>query len=100
MPTFVFSYRGPAGFTPNPENVSAWRAWFATMGDELIDLGKPVAAVDSIGNTSSESTRLGGYSVIQAADLEAAKVIAKGCPLLDRKGGVEIGELAEVPDVD
>ncbi|MGA8725756.1 MAG: hypothetical protein WB565_11990 [Acidimicrobiales bacterium] len=100
MPTFVFSYRGPAGYIPNAETSSAWRAWFDSMGNQLVDLGKPVVGLDTVGNTSSESTELGGYSVIRADSLEAAKVIAKGCPQLDRNGGVEIGELGEVPDVD
>ncbi len=100
MPTFVFSYRGPAGYIPSPEAASAWRAWFDSMGDQLVDFGKPVVGLDTVGNTSSESTVLGGYSVIRADSLEAAKVIAKGCPQLDRNGGVEIGELGEVPDVD
>jgi YCII-related domain len=100
MPPFVFSYRGPAGYVPNLEVAAAWMAWFDSMGDQLVDPGKPVVALDSVGNTSSESTQLGGYSVIRADNLEAAKVIAKGCPQLDRNGGVEIGELGEVPDLD
>ena len=100
MPTYVFSYRGPAGYTPTPEAATAWMAWFDSMGDQLVDMGKPVVALDAVGNTSSESTRLGGYSLISATDLEAAKVIAKGCPQIDRDGGVEIGELGEVPNLD
>jgi hypothetical protein len=100
MPNFLFSYRGPAGYIPSPEAASAWRAWFDSMGDQLVDLGKPVVTLDSVGNCSSESTDLGGYSLIRAADIEAAKVIAKGCPQLDREGGVEIGQLGEVPATD
>lgn len=34
--------------------------------------------------------------MIQADDLEAATVIAKGCPHMER-GGVEVGELDEIP---
>ena len=98
MPTYVFSYRGPAGYTPNPETISAWWAWFEGMGDQIVDMGKPVVALDTVGNTDPESTQLGGYSVIRADNLEAAKVIAKGCPHLERDGGVEIGELGEVHD--
>jgi hypothetical protein len=100
MPTYVFSYRGPKGYTPDPDSISAWWAWFENMGDRLVDMGKPVVAVDAVGDTSPEGTQLGGYSLIRAEDLEAAKVIAKGCPHLDRDGGVEIGELGEVHNLD
>ena len=100
MPTFVFTYRATPGFTPNPESASAWMDWFDSMGDQVVDIGKPVAALDTVGDCSSESTQLGGYSVIRADDLEAAVVIAKGCPVLDRDGGVEIGLLGDVPTID
>jgi hypothetical protein len=36
---------------------------------------------------------LGGYSLITAADLEAAVILGKGCPFLENGGGVEVGEL-------
>jgi hypothetical protein len=68
------------------------------MGDHLVVLGQPAIAQDSIGNCRPDSTVLGGYSIIQADDLDAAVAVAKGCPVLDRDGGVEIGELGEVPD--
>jgi len=35
--------------------------------------------------------------VIHADDLEAATAIAKGCPHLERGGGVEVGQLGDVP---
>jgi hypothetical protein len=67
------------------------------MGDQLVDLGKPAAARAAIGNCDPASTELDGYSLISAENLEAAMAIAKGCPHLDRNGGVEIGQLGEVP---
>ncbi len=100
MPTFVFSYRGPVGYIPSGESTSAWMSWFDSMGDQLVDLGKPVVALDTVGNCSPDSTQLGGYSLIRAEDLEEATVIAKGCPHLDRDGGVEIGQLGDVPATD
>jgi hypothetical protein len=100
MPTFVLTYRTPTGYTPTPETASTWMAWFEGMSDALVDMGKPVISRNSLGNCSSQSTQLGGYSVIQADDLETATVVAKGCPHLSRNGGVEIGQLGEIPDVD
>jgi hypothetical protein len=97
MPTFVLTYRSPSGYSPSPESTAAWQAWFAGMGDRLVELGKPVIAQASVGNCASDSTELGGYSLVDAADLDAAVEMAGGCPHLARNGGVEVGLLGEVP---
>lgn len=97
MPTFVFTYRNAVGYTPSPETRAAWVAWFDGMGDQLADQGKPVIARTTLGDCRPDTTELGGYSVIQADDLEAAAAVAKGCPHVSREGGVEVGQLGEVP---
>jgi hypothetical protein len=97
MPTFVLTYRHPNGYTSTPESAAAWMSWFEEMGDQLVELGKPVLARTSVGNCSADATELGGFSLIQADDMESAVVLAKGCPDLGRGGGVEVGQLGEVP---
>jgi len=82
MPMFVLAYRNRPGYTPTPQTQAAWHAWFGSMGDQLADMGKPVIAEAALGNCSRESTEMGGYSLIEADDLEAATAIAKGCPHL------------------
>ncbi len=96
MPMFVLTYRSRPGYTPTPQTQAAWHAWFGSMGDHLADMGKPVIAQAAVGDCSRDSTEMGGYSLIQADDLEAATAIAKGCPHLEHSGGVEIGQLGEV----
>jgi len=39
---------------------------------------------------------VGGYSIIEAADLDAATKLAQGCPIFEDGGCVEIRELAMV----
>jgi hypothetical protein len=97
MPTFVLSYRNPAGYAPSQESTAAWMAWFDAIGEQLVDLGKPVVDRTALGNCASDSTQLGGYTLISADDLDGALAIAKGCPHLDRGGGVEVGQLGEIP---
>ena len=97
MPQYVLTYRNPTGYTPSAETRAAWIAWFDGIGDHLVEQGKPAVARASLGNCSPASTELGGYSVIEADDLAAAAAVAKGCPHLDRGGGVEVGQLGEVP---
>ena len=97
MSTFVLTYRAPKGYTiGSPEVMPQWRAFFEGMGASISDLGKPVMEASVLGNAGTD-TRLGGYTVITAEDLEAAISIAKGCPFLGIGGGVEVGLLGEVP---
>ena len=96
MPSFVFTYRTQPDTARTPESTAAWRSWFDTMGDHLADLGKPGIESAAVGNCGP-GTRLGGYSLITADDLDAALTVAKGCPGLTRGGGVEVAQLGEVP---
>jgi hypothetical protein len=40
---------------------------------------------------------IGGYFVVQASDLGAAVEIAKGCPILENRGSVEVRALMMTP---
>ncbi len=98
MPEFVLAYRRPVGYTPTADSAAAWQAWFASMGGQLADLGKPVTGRQVLlGDCDPGRTQLGGYSLISADDMDAAIAIASGCPHLGGDGGVEIGQLGEVP---
>lgn len=96
MAKFLFSYRMSRDYTPGrPEMVTAWKTWFQGMGGSLLELGNPVFESSTLGNCGSQ-TQLGGYSIIEADDLQAAEAIGKGCPALDADGGVEVGVITEL----
>lgn len=90
MSTFLFSYRMPKNYRPSADTLAAWKAWFDSMGANLVDRGNPVFESDTLGDCGAD-TRLGGYSLITADDLEAAVALAKGCPAC----GVEVGVITE-----
>jgi hypothetical protein len=96
MTTFLFAYRMPKDYTPGrPETVAAWTAWFEGMGASVAHPGQPVIESATLGDCGDD-TRLGGYSLITADNLEAALVLAKGCPALQEGAGVEVGVIAEL----
>jgi hypothetical protein len=99
MATYVLSYRNPKGYTPTPQTRAQWMAWFDGMGDALVNLGQPVGLRSNLGNCDSDTTELGGYSIVSAPDLATAVAIAEGCPALGRDGGIEVGELLDVTPV-
>jgi hypothetical protein len=97
MASFVFTYRAPKQYTPRQtEVVAQWKAFFQGMGGHLVAMGNPVFTRETVGTTSD--TVLGGYSLVDADDLDAALAIARGCPLVARGGGVEVGELTSVDE--
>ncbi len=97
MPNFVLSYRSSKGYIPSEDSRAAWMSWFDGMGHHLVELGRPVFERTTIGECRPAHTELGGYSIIEADDFDAALAIAKGCPSLERDGGVEVGLLADIP---
>jgi hypothetical protein len=91
MSTFVFIYRAPKNYTPSEDAIAQWGAWFESMGDSVVDRGNRVVDRTTLGG--APDTVLGGYSLVRADDLDAAVALAKGCPILEQSGGVEVGEL-------
>jgi YCII-related domain len=80
MAKFLYLYSGgEMAETPEAqqEQMQAWTAWFGTLGDSVVDIG---------------TSRLGGYSIINAESLDEAATQAKGCPVLQSGGSVEVYE--------
>lgn len=100
MPKFVFIYHG-GGRPETPEEgkkvMAAWTEWMAGIGEDLVDGGNPVGmsktvSADGIVDDGGANP-VSGYSLVTAADIDAACKIAKGCPILDGgKGTVEVAE--------
>lgn len=104
MAKFLFVYHG--GATPgSPEEgakaMAAWNAWFGKIGDAVIDPGNPVGQSHTVSSggavANGGANPVSGYSVLNAADVEAAKAIAAECPMvLDGSGSVEVAEIVEM----
>lgn len=101
MATFLFAYRrakdSPVQALSDVDSdlMAAWNAWHDSMGANLVDRGNPSYESTTLGNCGPDTT-LGGYSLVTADDLESAVTLAKGCPALERGGGVEVGALTIV----
>ena len=98
MPKFLFSYRVPRDYQPGAESGQAWEAWFESLSSSRIDAGYAVVATQALGKLDDVQTRLGGYSLVTAEDIEGAAALAKGCPAIQLGGGVEIGAVPDFID--
>jgi len=105
MSEYVFLYRGgETGRSPEriQQSMQKWMAWFKDMtekghvknqGQPLERAGKLVkgsqkAVVD--GPFAETKDVIGGYSIIEAKDLNEAVELSKGCPILEVEGAVEV----------
>jgi hypothetical protein len=97
MAKYVFSYRVPSDYVPGAETAAEWQVWFGGMGSALVNLGHAVFDYASIGEVGGDGSRMVGYSVVAAEDMDSALALAKDCPALRVRGGVEVGPVVEAP---
>jgi hypothetical protein len=105
MNEFLFLYRG-SGPKRSPEvaqqTMQKWMAWFKELADKghIKDRGQPLersgkvvkaknkAVID--GPFTEAKDVVGGYTLIEARDLDQAVELSKGCPILEVDGSVEV----------
>ena len=106
MNEFILLYRGGMDrSTASPEQMEAqmkrWQDWFAELTKEgsLKDWGAPLqregktvasGGVITDGPYAEGKEIIGGFSIIKAADISDAAKIAKGCPVFQVGGTVEV----------
>jgi hypothetical protein len=100
MAKYLFVYHG-GGVPPTKEAQAKamhdWGAWFGSMGKAVIDGGNPVGKSTTVLSNGSVVNNGGanptsGYSLIEAASLDDAVAMAKGCPILSVGGSVELAQ--------
>jgi YCII-related domain len=83
MTRFIVLYVGPS--TSPDASHEGWPAWFAKLGDKLVDRGSPLAAGSaqrSDGSTDAAAAHVNGYSLIQADDMDEALGLVSDHPYL------------------
>ena len=110
MKEFLFVYRNDykAQPKPTPEQGQAimkkWMDWLggiqakgnlASQGNVLGSAGKVVKPNKTVtdGPYTEIKELIGGYSVIKTETIDEAAEIAKGCPILEDGGNVEVREI-------
>ncbi|HUK21658.1 MAG TPA: YciI family protein [Gemmatimonadales bacterium] len=83
------------------QTMKQWQAWFKQLSDNgklknlgqpLDDEGKVVGSKKTITDGPYMETKdvVGGYSLIEARDLDEAAKLAQGCPIFEVGGSVEV----------
>ena len=105
MSDFLFIYRGqrPGQRTPEEmqQTMQKWTAWLKALGDKghLKDLGNPLDPAGKVvrhdktvtdGPFAEAKDLVGGYTLVSTKDLAHAAELAKGCPIFEFGGSVEV----------
>lgn len=103
MAKFVLTYHGGGGMETTEAEMAAvmakWEAWYGELGSSILDGGNPFGEtknVDSNGVTGANDNPATGYTIIDAADIDAAVAAAKGCPILEAGGSVEVAQAIDM----
>lgn len=111
--SFLYIFRG--GADPNqmsPEdmqrNMDAWFAWMGDLrkkghlqaGEPLQDGGKVLKGKGgrsvTDGPYAEGKEEVGGYLLVTARDLNEAAELAKGCPIFENDGSVEVRAIQDM----
>jgi hypothetical protein len=85
MKKFVFLYQGWGDVEPGPEVMQAWGTWFERVGQHMVDSGNPFGTGREVTpggarELTDETSPTTGYSIVSAADIDAAEKLLDGCP--------------------
>jgi len=79
-----------------------WMSWMQNLSDQghIKDRGQPLEATGKVvkgrqktvtdGPFAEAKDLVGGYTLIEAKDLNEAAELSKGCPIFERNGFVEV----------
>ena len=81
--------------------MAAWGSWMEGLGGALKDPGNPFGNATTINSDGSTVAGGGtnpatGYTLLEADSLDAAVALAKGCPILDSGGSIEVAEALDM----
>ena len=104
MAKYLFVYHG--GSHPETEEevkqvMDAWGNWMGALGSAVIDGGNPVGQSYTVhpgGKVTDDggANPVSGYGLFEASNIEDALEKAKGCPILDAGGTIEVAEAIDM----
>jgi hypothetical protein len=104
MPSYLITYHGGPGMPADPQAaqqmIAAFQAWVAEVGEAMRDPGAPLAAAKTVsaGSEADGQTQaaIGGYTLVEAASLDAAVDLVRSHPFLTRGGSLQVSEAVSV----
>ena len=95
---FLYLYYGgnpPKSPEEGQKIMQAWMAYFAKLGDKIVEGGAPLGPHKSVGGAAG--SKPSGFSIVMAASLDEAVKLTEGHPHLMAGGTVEVCETQPIP---
>jgi hypothetical protein len=104
MSEFLFLYRNGEKMSPETmqQQMGKWMAWMKELGEKgvLKSAGQPLERSGKLvsgpkktvtdGLFAEAKDVIGGYSIVEARDIDHAVELSMGCPIFNVGGGVEV----------
>ena len=104
MSKYIIIYLGgnqPSSPEEGKKYFSKYMEWLSSLGDSAVSPANPLKNTNTVNPdgsvTNGSTTKMSGYTIIEADSMEVALEIAKACPFLDIGGSLEVSELAQMP---
>lgn len=100
MAKFLITYHG-SGMPSDPAAMeqakAAFGKWLAEAGNAIVDPGAPVKMVKQVSSGApTQMIEIGGYSIIEAQNVDEAEKVLKSHPFVARGGTLQINELISI----
>ena len=111
MAEFAYLYRGgqrPASPEQSQQVMQKWIGWMKELSEKghMVDRGQPLERSGKLVKGGSFSVTdgpfaeakdvVGGFTLIRAKDIAEAAELAKGCPILQSGGDVEVRPIMQM----
>ncbi|MCG6890927.1 MAG: YciI family protein [Gammaproteobacteria bacterium] len=104
MSQYVMIYLGgnqPSTPAEGQRHFARYRDWLQSLGDSALSPANPLANTHTVNPdgvvSSGGTTAMSGFTIIEAASMDAALAAAKSCPFLEIGGSLEVSELMQMP---
>ncbi|MGH7686141.1 MAG: hypothetical protein ACREN2_04925 [Candidatus Dormibacteria bacterium] len=105
MPKFLVTYHGGDGMPSDPaalqQVVAAFMGWAQSVGSAMVDPGAPLTNIKTLSSSGVSDGpapgHVGGYTLLEADDMDTAVRLAEPHPFIKRGGSLQVSEVAAPP---
>jgi hypothetical protein len=104
VPQYAIVYLGgnqPSSPEEGKQYYARYTVWLSSLGNAAVSPANPFKSTSTVHPdgtvVAGSETAMSGYTIIEAASMEAALEMAKTCPFLEIGGSLEVSELVQMP---
>ena len=104
MSQYIITYLNgdqPSSPEEGKQHFAKYKEWLYSLGESAVSPANPLKDTSTVSSdgtvTVGSTTSMSGFTILEADSMEAALLIAKGCPFLDIGGSLEVSELIQMP---